>query len=96
MLQDVVEVSARPGHHLYVRFEDGVEGEVDVARIVRFTGVFAILADPAEFSKVQVGRETGTVTWPNGADIDPLVLYARVTGQSVESLLGEPTPTSSG
>jgi len=33
------------------------------------------VADPALFRQVQVDRELGTIVWPNGADIDPDVLY---------------------
>jgi Protein of unknown function (DUF2442) len=62
-----------------------VDGEVDVRRIVPFDGVFAPLADPAEFARVAVDSELGTVVWPNGADLDPDVLYAEVTGVPIES-----------
>jgi hypothetical protein len=30
--------------------------------------------DAAFFRSVQVDREIGTIVWPNGADIDPMVL----------------------
>ena len=40
-------------------------------------GVFAYLRDPAEFAKVFVHPEAGTVAWPDGLDLDPDVLYAR-------------------
>ena len=33
------------------------------------------------FDQVSVDANLGTVVWPNGADIDPDVLYARVTGE---------------
>jgi hypothetical protein len=31
------------GFHLHVRFEDGVEGKIDLKDLVRFEGVFAAL-----------------------------------------------------
>lgn len=37
-------------------------------------------ADPAYFSQVRVDEEAGTIVWPNGADLDPLVLHSKVTG----------------
>src|SRR5205814_8859416 len=52
-----------------------------------FRGVFEPLRDVREFQRVYVDPEAGTIVWLNGADLDPLVLYAAVTKQSVESLL---------
>ena len=91
MLKDIVAAEALPGHRLRLRFEDGVEGEVDIGRLVRFEGVLAALADPAQFAAVRVDPETGTVVWPNGADLDPDVLYAAVTGVPVADRLASMT-----
>ena len=79
MLKDVVEVRHLGGHRLAVRFEDGVAGELDLASTLRFQGVFAPLAEVAEFAKARVNPELGTVVWPNGADIDPDVLCDDLT-----------------
>lgn len=84
MLKDVVEAHATGGHKLHIRFEDGVEGEVDLSHLVEFHGVFAPLRDPEEVRKVAVDPELGTVCWPNGADLDPDVLYALLSGHPIE------------
>ena len=81
MLKDIVHVTPRKDYHLFLRFEDGVEGVVDVARLVPFKGVFAPLKDEAEFKKVRVNRELGSIEWECGADLDPVVLYSAVTGR---------------
>ncbi|MDH7577573.1 MAG: DUF2442 domain-containing protein [Bacillota bacterium] len=39
--------------------------------------VFEPLKNPAFFRQVRVDPDAGTVVWPNGADIDPDVLYAK-------------------
>ena len=57
-----------------------MEGVVDLAPHLRFRGVFEPLREPAYFAQVCVDRELGTVVWPNGADLDPDVLYARIAG----------------
>ena len=84
MLKDIVEVTARQSYKLFVRFEDGVSGEVDVAAATDFAGVFALLRDEAVFASLVVNRELGTVQWSNGADLDPDVIYAGLTGRSVQ------------
>ena len=81
MLHEVVSVRHPGGHRLRVRFADGVEGVVDLAEIVPFEGVFEPLRDPGVVAQVAVSL--GTVVWPSGADLDPDVLHARVTGRPV-------------
>ena len=82
---DVVECRAVVGHRLWLRFDDGSSGEVDVAELVPFRGVFADLVDPEAFAKVRVDGDLGTVVWPSGADLDPDVLHARITGRSLDA-----------
>jgi hypothetical protein len=86
MLMDIVEVVPLEGHRLKLRFQDGVTGVVDVSQLVRFTGIFAPLRDHKEFSTVRVNSELGTVCWPCGADLDPDVIYAFVTGKAIPCL----------
>jgi hypothetical protein len=83
MLKDIVAVEPLDGYRLKLRFEDGAEGLVDVKQMVSFTGVFAPLSDPKEFASVKVNTELGTICWPCGADLDPDVLYALVTGEPI-------------
>ena len=83
MLKDIVAVQPLEPYRLQLRFEDGAEGVVDVQRLVRFSGIFARLSDPKEFASVQVNAELGTIFWPCGADLDPDVLYALVTGEPI-------------
>ena len=83
MLKDVVEVRALGGHRVHLCFEDGVQGDLDLGRVIEFRGVFEALEDPREFAKVRVDPELGTIAWPNGADLDPDVLYAVITGRPI-------------
>ena len=83
MLKDIVEVQPTRDYRLHLRFEDGREGEVDVAGMIQFEGIFAPLKDRAEFLKVSVNPELGTICWPNGANLDPDVLYVKVTGEEI-------------
>jgi Protein of unknown function (DUF2442) len=88
MLKDIIKVKPLKDFHLYLEFEDGAKGEVDIRKLVKFKGVFAALKDESFFAKVEVNPEWGTIFWPNGADLDPDVLYSMVTGEEI------PTATS--
>ena len=83
MLMDVVEVRPVVDYRLWLRFEDGSAGEVDLAAFVIFDGIFTPLREPGYFRSVRVDADSGTIAWPNGADLDPDVLYARVTGRPI-------------
>jgi hypothetical protein len=91
MLKDVVQVEYLDGYRLRLRFEDGTEGVVDVSQLVQFTGVFAPLEDRAYFAQVSVNGDIGTTCWSNGADLDPDVLYALITGEPIQ--VSEPIST---
>lgn len=85
MLKDVIEATALEGYRVRLRFEDGVNGDVDLSTIIRFEGVFATLRDVNRFRELSVHPDLGTICWPNGADLDPAVLYALVTGKPIPS-----------
>lgn len=74
----VAEVRALPAWRLHVRFNDGVEGEVDLHDLIHGpqAGVFEALRDPTLFA--QAGLQWGAVTWPNGLDLAPDGLYGQV------------------
>ena len=76
----IVEAKALEGYKIHLRFEDGAEGVVDIAREVGFKGVLGALRNPAFFRQVRVLPDFGTICWPNDVDLDPDVLYWRVTG----------------
>jgi hypothetical protein len=83
MLKDIVDAQPLEGYQLRLRFEDGTEGALDLASHLSFRGVFAPLKELRYFRQVRVDPNLGTVVWPNGADLDPDVLYAHITGQPI-------------
>ena len=91
-VQDIVAAEHRGDHRLWLRLDDGVEGELDFARFLKFRGMLAPLRDPKFFAKVFVHPEFGTVSWPGEIDLDTLVLYSKVTRRSIRSLLDDPPP----
>ena len=84
MLNRVKSVTVIGKTLMAIEFEDGAKGEIDVARLFPFRGVFAQLVDPGYFAMVQISGELGTIGWPNGADLDSDMLYSQVTGRPVQ------------
>lgn len=64
-------------HVLWLRFNDGSEGGVDLT--VELDGpVFEPLCDRMLFLRVRVHPELRTIVWPNGADFAPEFLHQQV------------------
>ncbi len=81
---DVVGVKHLQAHLLELTFEDGLTAVVDMDRIIsRYDGVFSQLQNLDYFRQVRVDKETGTIVWPNGADICPDVLYSFASGKPI-------------
>lgn len=78
-VKKIVEAEPRNDYRLWVRFEDGVEGEVDLSDLVG-EGVFERWEDSAEFRKVFVDEETDTVAWPGDIEVCPDSLYDDLVG----------------
>jgi hypothetical protein len=68
----IVEVHVRPPYGLNLGFDDGSTRKVDLADDL-WGPMFEPLKDPAFFAQVSIDH--GTVMWPNGLDLDPLVLH---------------------
>jgi len=82
MLYDIVEAEARSEFRLWVKFEDGLEGEVDLSDLVG-RGVFTRWEeDPSEFARVSVDTESGTAAWPGGLDIAPDALCEEIVREA--------------
>ncbi len=74
---DVTEARHVAGYTIWLRFEDGTEGEIDLSEEL-YGPVFEPLRDHDFFARLRVNLDTGTVEWPNGADLAPEFLYDKV------------------
>jgi len=75
-MEKAVSAIALPGYKIQVTFSDGLTGVVDLTDRL-FGPVFEPLKDPESFGQVGVD-EFGAVCWPNGADLAPDALYAKI------------------
>ena len=77
MLPRITRANALAHYRVALEFSDGSYGVVDLEpQLKDRDAVFTPFHDPAFFAQVSVDHETGTIVWPNGADLDPDVLYA--------------------
>ena len=76
MFPRVVEARHVRSYTVFVRFQDGVEGEVDLQPQL-YGEVFEPLKDPEYFRQFRVDSDLHTLVWPNGADFAPEFLYER-------------------
>ena len=79
-----VAVRALPEHRIWIRFSDGVEGEVDLSGLVG-KGVFSQWRDDAEFQKAHIGNGR-SIVWDDQIDICADALYMEVTGKTPEEM----------
>jgi hypothetical protein len=79
-MQRVVSVLPLDDYRLSITFDDGTKGVVSLKDRL-FGPMFEPLRDLALFGKVFVD-EFGAIAWPNGADLAPDALYARLAGPS--------------
>lgn len=61
---------------IWLRWSDGSQGEVDLARELDGP-VFEPLKDKGYFRSFLLSPEMHTLVWPNGADLAPEFLYER-------------------
>ena len=74
MFLHVTEAKYLHDHVLWLKFNDGVEGEIDLSRELEGE-VFGLLQDEENFQKFEVDSILNTVVWKNGADFAPEFLY---------------------
>ena len=70
MILHTTEVTALPGYRLFLRFNNGEAGEVDLSNELDGE-VFEPLRDPAQFATAMQHPVMRTVAWANGADLAP-------------------------
>lgn len=79
-------VNVQPGYRLSITCNDGTSGTVDMSALVNSAdaGVFAALKDIQLFQQVNI--ELGALTWPNGADLDPLWVHEEISKSTTWSV----------
>ncbi len=79
-----IEIKPLPGYRLFVRYSDGVAGEVDLSNLVG-QGVFAAWNDVRVFEQASIGS-SGEIRWNDQIDLCSDAIYLQITGKSLEEL----------
>ena len=83
-MKRATEIRPCDGYRIWLRYADGVEGELDLSDLAR-RGVFRVWADRRLFETVHID-ESGAIAWEGGLDLCPDALYLRLTGNSPEDI----------
>ncbi|MDP8238971.1 MAG: DUF2442 domain-containing protein [Candidatus Hatepunaea meridiana] len=93
MFPKLIKVEPLEDFKLHLCYNDGAEGIFDFAATVGFYGVFEKLSDPALFRRARISRDVWkALECPGEIDLDPVTVYADVTGKSVEWILAQDEP----
>jgi hypothetical protein len=77
MIPRISEARYVSGYTIWIKFKDGVEGEVDLTHEL-WGPVFESLKKIEVFRKFSVHPELHTIVWENGADISPEFLHNQI------------------
>ena len=80
-----VEVEARSDYRIWIRYQDGSEGEVDLSPVAG-RGVFNLWDDYTAFENVRIADD-GAIRWSEDVELCPDATYMKLTGQSPEEAL---------
>lgn len=83
MILHTTEVTPLPGFRLFLRFNNGAAGEVDLSAELEGE-IFEPLRDPALFATAAQHPVMRTVAWDNGADLAPEFLLDLMRAQRGE------------
>lgn len=80
----IVACQARPNYRVWIRFDDGLEGEVDLSHLVG-KGVFEAWKSAEFFNQVRIDPMSDTLTWGEEIDLDPYVLREKLASSRKNS-----------
>ena len=83
-----VEVRPLARYRIWLRYQDGTEGEVDLSHLAG-KAVFSVWEQEGVFGQVKLGPH-GQIEWPGDLDLCPDALYLTLTGKRPEDIFTGP------
>ncbi len=83
-MKRILFAQALPGYRQQLRYDDGVEGVVDLSAEVG-KGVFSIWRDPEAFARFRIERNGRAIVWSDKGDAGADALHLEVTVMTPEA-----------
>lgn len=74
-----VSIEAREGFRVFLEYDDGVSGEVDLSHLAD-TQVFGFWKEPGRFGEVGLDLRANEITWGKDLELCAWHLYEKMTG----------------
>ena len=81
-LVDIISARIMSGFAVHLKFEDGVEGIIDLEHHLQGPALEPLCRNRELFESLRVDPESGTIVWQNGADIAQDTLYEEIKTMS--------------
>jgi hypothetical protein len=84
-MHTITECRAEDNYTLWLKFDDGLEGSVNLGDLV-LTESYLAISDAETFSRVAIDPVSNAVTWSGGIKLDPEVLYRDLASKALAAL----------
>ena len=83
MFPKLLEIKPLANYTLWLKYDDGTVGEVDLTEFTE-KGVFKKIKDKTFFKQVYIDKETDAVAWNEDLDLCPDSLFLKLKGLTFE------------
>ena len=83
MFPKLLEIKPLVNYTLWLKYDDGTVGEVDLTELTE-KGVFKKIKDKTFFKQVYIDKETDAVAWNEDLDLCPDSLFLKLKGLTFE------------
>ncbi|MBI5273666.1 MAG: DUF2442 domain-containing protein [Chlamydiales bacterium] len=85
----IIACKAMPNYCIWIQFDDGLEGEIDLSHLVG-QGIFEAWKSIDFFNQVRIDHQSNTISWGDDIDLDPYVLREKVEKQANHAKENDP------
>jgi hypothetical protein len=83
MFPKLLEIKALANYTLWLEYDDGTIGTVDLTEFTKI-GVFKAIKNPNFFQTVHIDKETDAIAWNEDIDLCPDSMFLKIKGLTAE------------